>query len=236
MIKEFQFCFEELDIQSKDLIPLLGFDDGNLPEPFPEMINQALKETPHFCKVRGGYKIFETIKIDQKAATIEIGNSTFSPSKIVTTQLKESNSIALFVCTAGEGISKHANHILPNDPMLAYIFDIIGSVTVEKAMDKIQKFLHAKIQKSGLNISDRYSPGYCDWNVAEQQQLFSLLPDSFCGISLSESSLMHPIKSVSGIIGIGKNLSQKGYQCQWCTDKNCIYGKIKRKKKIPFQE
>lgn len=236
MIKEFQFNFEDLGIQPEDLIPLLGFDEAIIPEPFPDIINKALKEASGFCKIHGGYKTFETIKIDQKAATIKIEHSTFSPSKIVTTQLKESHSAALFVCTAGEGISNHANNILQSDPMLGYIFDIIGSVTVEKAIDKMQKILQTEIQKSGLNISDRYSPGYCDWNVAEQQQLFSLLPNNFCGISLSNSSLMHPIKSVSGIIGIGKNLSQKGYQCQWCTDKNCIYGKIKRKKKIHLQE
>jgi hypothetical protein len=81
-----------------------------------------------------------------------------------------------------------------------------------------------------LGISDRFSPGYCDWNVSEQHKLFNLLPESFCGIHLSESSLMNPIKSVSGIIGIGENLKQLGYQCYWCNDPNCIYGKTKRKK------
>lgn len=97
-------------------------------------------------------------------------------------------------------------------------------------MDKIQKLLEASLQESKLNISDRYSPGYCEWSVAEQAYLFDLLPDNFCGISLSDSFLMDPIKSVSGIIGIGAGLKQKGYQCHWCTDKNCLYGKIKRKK------
>jgi cobalamin-dependent methionine synthase I len=107
----------------------------------------------------------------------------------------------------------------------------VGSVTVEKAMDKIQEILDTEMQKTGLTISDRYSPGYCDWSVGEQQLLFTLMPKDFCGVSLSDSSLMKPIKSVSGIIGIGKELRQKGYQCDWCSDKNCIYGKIKRQQK-----
>lgn len=230
MIKEFQFSFEELNIQVADLTPLLGFEEGSIPEPFPDILQQALIEAPQFCKIRGGYKVFERIEMDQKAATIKINDITFSPSKIVTTQLKNANSAALFVCTAGEGISNHSNTVLADDPMLGYIFDIIGSVTVEKAIDKMQEILHADLQKSGLNLSDRFSPGYCEWSVAEQQYLFSLLPEKFCGISLSDSSLMHPIKSVSGIIGIGEKLSQKGYQCHWCSDKNCIYGNIKRKK------
>ena len=98
-------------------------------------------------------------------------------------------------------------------------------------MYKIQKELELDLRVKNLQISDRYSPGYCEWSVAEQQKLFSLLPENFCGISLSDSSLMTPIKSVSGIIGIGKDLKQKGYQCNWCNDQNCIYGRIKRQKK-----
>jgi hypothetical protein len=41
---------------------------------------------------------------------------------------------------------------------------------------------------------------------------------------------MHPIKSVSGITGIGKDCKQMGYQCNWCTDSDCFVGKIKRRK------
>ena len=114
--------------------------------------------------------------------------------------------------------------------MLGYIFDVIGSVAVEKATEKIQEILKGELLKSKLGITDRFSPGYCEWNVAEQQKLFQLMPRGFCGVSLSQSSLMNPIKSVSGIIGIGTGLKEKGYQCQWCSDVNCIYGQIKRKK------
>jgi hypothetical protein len=112
------------------------------------------------------------------------------------------------------------------------VYDILGSITVEKATDNIQEFLAADCKASELGISDRFSPGYCEWSVSEQQMLFDLMPKRFCGVTLSESSLMSPIKSVSGIIAIGKGFNPKGYQCNWCNDKNCIYGKIKRKKNI----
>lgn len=229
MIKEFYFSFDELNIIPKDLTDLLGFEDGIIPEPFPEIIEQALSDAPQFCTIKGGYKIFESIEINRKNASIKIENQLFLPSKVVTTQLKGSTSMALYICTAGKNISNHSIEVSnQGDPMLSYIFDVIGSVTVEKATDKIQELLEIEVKKSGLNISDRYSPGYCEWDVAEQQKLFSFFPDNFCGVSLSESSLMSPIKSVSGIIGIGAGLQQKGYQCRWCNDENCIYGKIKR--------
>ena len=231
MIREFQYSFEELNIVPEDLYELLGFENGYAPEPFPELIQSAISKGSNLTSVKGGYRYFNSVEIDLNSATISIDNKSFSPSKIVTTQLKSSSAVVLFACTAGPKISEHAKQLSENyDPMLGYVFDVLGSVTVEKAMDKIQQAIFADAQKEGMSISDRYSPGYCEWNVSEQQMLFSLLPDNFCDIRLSDSSLMHPIKSVSGIIGIGPGLDQKGYQCQWCTDENCIYGKLRRKK------
>ncbi len=147
-------------------------------------------------------------------------------------QLKNATQAALFVCTAGAGISAIAKEKAESgDEFLAYVLDVIGSVTVDKAAGKIQEEISANATRAGMGITDPFSPGYCNWSVAEQQKLFALLPPGFCGISLSETSLMSPVKSVSGITGIGKNCKQKGYQCNWCTDRQCIYGKIRRRKK-----
>ncbi len=231
MIKEFRFNFEDLQVQAEDLHELLGFDSNTIPAPFPEYINMALKRAGELCQIKGGYKIFDPIRISQSEQKLHIDSTIFNPAKIVCTQLKEASAGAIFLCTAGESISLLSKQLLAGeDPMLGYVFDVLGSITVEKATDKIQLHLNEEVKNNGLNISDRYSPGYCEWSVNEQKKLFALLPDNFCGITLSESSLMHPIKSVSGIIGIGKKLKQKGYQCQWCSDPNCIYGKIRRKK------
>jgi hypothetical protein len=232
MTKEYSYHFYELAIVPEDLHEFLGFENGVVPEPFPDYINETLQKADELCEIRGGYSIFNQLDIDTKNATITINNAVFNPSKIVSTQLKDSKRAALFLCTAGAGITDYANEVsAQGDPMLAYVFDVLGSVTVEKAMDKMETSLKLDLEQVSEGISDRFSPGYCEWSVGEQQLLFSLLPKGFCSISLSDSSLMHPIKSVSGIIGIGPGLKQKGYQCNWCTDTNCLYGKIRRNKK-----
>lgn len=233
MIKEFEYTFGELTIGRNEIGDLMGFEEGVIPEPFSELIDFALNNVPTECRIRGGYKIFNSNESNISNDTITICNHVFNPSKVVVTQFENASSFCLFICTAGPEISQYAKEILDNgDSLLSYIYDIIGSVTVEKATDRIQKSLEFECQKSGLKISDRYSPGYCEWNVSEQKMLFDLMPKDFCGVSLSQSSLMLPIKSVSGIIAIGESLEQKGYQCYWCTEKNCIYGKNKRNKKI----
>ena len=109
--------------------------------------------------------------------------------------------------------------------------DAIASQTVELAIDKVQCHLENELMTFGLKTTNRYSPGYCGWHVSEQQKLFSLLPDSFCDITLTESSLMMPIKSVSGIIGIGPHVKKIDYTCRLCDLKDCVYRR--RFEKIP---
>lgn len=233
MIKEFRYTFKELGIVNGDIGELMGFEDGVIPEPFPELIDFALNNFPPICSIKGGYKTFNSNEASIGKNTITINGQVFNPSKIIITQFKNASSLGLFICTAGPEISQLSKEVSGNgDPLLSYVYDLIGSITVEKVTDKIQNELEVECQKSGLKLSERFSPGYCDWNVAEQQMLFALMPENFCGVSLSESSLMSPIKSVSGIIAIGDQMERKGYQCLWCTDKNCMTGKIKRQKKI----
>ena len=232
MIREFQFYFEDLGIKAEDLEELIGYEAGNSPLPFPGLYAEALDEAVKLCKINGGYRIFDTVEVSHEEKRIIIEGQAFSPGKIIFGQLQKATSAALYICTTGENISIHAKRLMDKGDLLqGYIFDIIGSVAVEKAVDKMQEALKKEMQISGLNISVRFSPGYCDWNVSEQHQLFSFFPKDFCGVTLGKTSLMNPLKSASGIIGIGKGLENKGYQCGWCSDKNCIYGRARRKKK-----
>jgi len=231
-MKTMQFSFTELHIIPANIEELMGFEAGQSPEPFPELIEQALKLAPGICRITGGYKIFSQMVVDLQNEKIRIENLEFSPGKIVVTRLKESLKTALYVATAGSGISGLARQkAAEGDELMAYVLDVTGSVTVDRAAGKVKESIIEEASRLGMGITDSFSPGYCEWSVAEQQKLFSLIPPGFCGISLSGSSLMNPIKSVSGIIGIGINCKQNGYQCNWCPDDQCIYGKIRRRKK-----
>ncbi|SHF26745.1 Vitamin B12 dependent methionine synthase, activation domain [Mariniphaga anaerophila] len=230
MNNTFQFLFEDLSVLSSEVEEFMGFEAGQSPEPFDKLIEDGLTLAPKHCKILGAYKIFDTISVHPHHKTIQIATQVFSPGKVISARLKKATKVAVFVCTAGAGISELSKQkAAEGDDMMAYILDVIGSVTVDKTAEKIQKKIQAEIEPSGLNITDPFSPGYCNWSVAEQHKLFALLPNNICGISVSDTSLMFPIKSISGISGIGELCKRTGYQCEWCSDKNCIVGKIRRR-------
>jgi hypothetical protein len=203
---------------------MMSYPEGRSPDPFPQLIDEVLAEVIPLLDLHGGYTIAPVSGINSVSRQIQAGGKTFSVEKIVFHQLKKASELALFQCTAGKGISDYSRkHMEEGELMKGYIADVIGSVAVEQAMDLIQGKLENEMKASGLNITNRYSPGYCGWSVAEQQILFSFFPPGYYGILLSDSSLMDPIKSVSGIIGIGAEMKQNDYTCRMCDMKDCIY-------------
>jgi hypothetical protein len=224
ILRSYRFDFEELKIESGFIDDYIGFTPGEAPEPFPGIIREILQETEKMVRPEGGYAVFESISIHRENYTTVIGDVELGTKSIVTRHMDKSALIAVFACTAGAEISKLASEYnRKGHTVHAYIADSLGSITVEHAMDKIQERLKLLMEEQGLKITNRYSPGYCGWELKEQAKLFSLLPENFCGISLSDSMLMKPIKSVSGIIGIGRDVTYDHYTCNYCKDVNCLY-------------
>ena len=61
------------------------------------------------------------------------------------------------------------------------------------------------------------------WPVSDQASLFRLLGDAPCGVTLNAQCLMSPVKSVSGVIGLGTGLRRLAYACQLCTMTGCRF-------------
>ena len=152
----------------------------------------------------------------------------FEMGKIIERQLQGAEAYALFICTCGQEYEAYQQHLkAENDMVLVFIADALGSVIAEKCADEMEKNLQESIEKLGWHHTNRFSPGYCGWHVSQQQKLFPLFEGKTCGVRLTESSLMLPIKSVSGIIGVGKEVRRLDYTCGFCDFKQC-YKRRKR--------
>jgi len=220
----YHFSFEDLHIVRRRIEHLMGYEPGFIPEPFSDIIDEVLSVAADFCDIQGGYLIYDRLLFDRERYHLAVEQQTLEIHKIIFNQIKHAEKIAVFVCTAGPGIGQWSRKLMADgDLMKGYVVDVVGSEIVEKAMDKIQEVVGNEMSKINLRITNRYSPGYCGWTVDGQHQLFSLLPDHFCNIILSDSALMDPVKSVSGIIGIGSSVKFNSYTCSLCDFKNCLY-------------
>ena len=224
MIKEFTYSFDQIDVNPKDIHELLGYADAVLPEPFSEYLAEAMKKSQTLGDLRGAIYTTNDIRFSDEKDKIVIAGVDFEVGRIVAKELHNSESLALFVCTAGKEISELAKKLLlGDDPVLGYVYNVLGSLIVEAVADKVHQEVRKMAAMSDQLITNRYSPGYCQWSVGDQHQLFSFFPDKCCGISLTDSALMQPIKSVSGFIGIGKRVKFRKYTCDLCSLTDCFY-------------
>jgi len=211
----------DFSVTSLEVGRWMGYPDGEMPGIIAQQTDEAIGELLTRADTRGGYGISDRISI--KPAAIEIEHIEFDTQRIISGSLQGATSAAIFVCTIGEAVSDAISDLIKDDPVKGYIADIAASLLAEKVAEKIHQEIRRFASDSlSLSISNRYSPGYCGWPVANQHRLFSLLPDNFCGITLNEAALMHPIKSISGVVGIGKGISVLPYSCNRCEVKDCI--------------
>jgi len=227
----FLFSFSELNLTIAQIERTMGYLEGESHEPVAELTGKLLREAELVCSIKGEYRIFPVAGFFDTEKSIEISGLVFNVRKILYSQIKKSDSVAVFLCTAGPEIGNLSRNAMKGGDLLTgYIYDVIGREVVEAAADLMQDNLLKEMASAGKKITNRYSPGYCGWDVAEQQKLFRLMEGNFCGIRINDSSLMDPEKSVSGFIGIGENVKYNPYTCRLCDMKDCIYRKHKEKR------
>ena len=201
--------FDELRITLADVFEQMGYHEA-VPDETTQNETQAIVDDvrrwlrPQFC-----------FFIVRELPAFDMGH-------IILRQLQGSEAYALFMCTAGEEFEAFLQRLKTEGDMVrVFIADALGSVIAEKCADEMEKNLQLSIDKLGWMHTNRFSPGYCSWHVSEQQKLFPLFEGNTCGVTLTESSLMLPIKSVSGIIGIGQKVRRLDYTCGLCNFEKC---------------
>ena len=214
-------------IDPEEILKLLGNQQGMIGEHTSDLVEQYILECIQVSSPAGAFVLVEALE-SASEVFISIPDTTFNSGKIIHKMLQHSSNYALFIVSAGPGPENLARSLLSEGNYLeGYISDLVASALVDSAADQIQEHVRTYAQKQGVKITNRYSPGYCSWSVEEQQKLFSLFPEGCCGISLSESSLMSPVKSISGIIGMGDDVKYRDYTCEICPMRDCTFRKQK---------
>jgi cobalamin-dependent methionine synthase I len=222
----YRFEFRDLNLSIAQIESVMGYKEEEDSGLVSGLIGEAFDNVAEICNIRAQYIIFDDIRFDSEKKALAISDQLFEIKGIIYNQIRSSDSVAIFMCTAGKELGLRSSRLMKEgDFIRGYVYDIVGSEIVEAAADLMQADLEKNALLQGHKITNRYSPGYCGWDVVEQKKLFTLLSGEFCGIRLTESALMDPVKSVSGIIGIGANVRFNPYTCQMCNMKNCTYNR-----------
>lgn len=221
--QDFEVPLSELDVRSVAIERALGYVEQAAPESITEMIDCLLAEAPTRTRVRCGYRLFDDEDVMILGRGFSVGGLQFDTGEMIAAPLHGSTRLVVFVGTAGEGLDAWSRELFQaGDLMTGYTVDAIGSEIAEQTAEWVLEHISDVAETFNMTTTNPYSPGHCDWNVEEQHKLFSLLPKKFCGVSLTDSALMVPVKSVSGVIGLGEDVARTAYGCSICTFENCF--------------
>ena len=113
-------------------------------------------------------------------------------------------------------------------PTRALILDACASAACEAACDAVQELVEQQLQAEGIHFTDRFSPGYGDLPLEVQRPLLAFLDGQrMCGITLTDTFLMTPRKSVTALFGLSaRPWGKRARGCAFCSmNQNCSFRK-----------
>lgn len=214
MIEIIKSAAAEITIDPKEVAVYLGYYSANGID--DKTINDAITEFKthsdfRACCVKVPVKIKENI--------IDLGFMQ-AESKSLRKNLEGCDEAYILAATTGINSQRLIEKNSVISPIKGIVTDCVGSAAIEAFCDKI----NLSFENSGF-LRPRFSPGYGDLCIDCQRKIVDFLyANKNIGLSLTESLMMVPKKSVTAIIGIGKEKNKcRGNGCMTCKAEKCPY-------------
>jgi len=222
-----EFEIESVIPAVEDVLRGQGIPPGTeIPENIAALADRAIEIFAELCEPIG---IVEDISIAQ-FREIHSGMGKNEMMTPVGQIFALADHLALFAITVGDAVSDKITGLFDvNEFALASLLDTAASEATERAGINVeQEYLEDMIVGAVISHESfimRYSPGYCGWHISGQRKLFEYLQPEEIGISLTNSFLMQPIKSISGVMILGPARIHEfdmAYPfCDQCRDQGC---------------
>ncbi len=185
-------------------------------------IRDAAAEALILIDVRGAWEIY-----DYKNFFVESEPPFKIVGQSIVKHLAGCEKVICMATTVGFEIEREITKKFERGEYLSSILlDAAATAAVEQAADAMEKNFAAKFSKDGYKMRWRFSPGYGDWLLTEQEKLFKISGAEKIGITLTSALMLEPRKSVTAIIGLEKisaekNFSREKKSCDGCKKFDC---------------
>lgn len=193
---------------------------GQAPADIVQQADRAFSILLPLCAPRWVWRVLD------KSTLLDFGLDL--PGEDIHQLLKDCDRVVLFALTLGAGPEQLIRREGLRSPTEALILDACASAACEQACDDLQKQLEDQLCSAGIYATDRFSPGYGDLPLTVQRPLLELLDaQKRCGITLSDTYIMTPRKSVTAIFGLAdRPQGKRARGCAFCSmQQNCSFRK-----------
>lgn len=201
------FCPEKQDflLSQNDYLEAaryIGYSKIRLPDDtIMQMIKEACEKLMEVIKPQAIFEEFDLSFESQNEKNIISFADVCFESKDLARNLQNCDKIYLLACTIGPQVDSIIRREQTLNAAMAAILQGAGAMFIEKLVDLSNMQIKMDAQKNGRITKPRYSPGYGDVPLSCQKDFFRLLPCTRIGLTLMETLIMAPEKSVTAYIG-----------------------------------
>jgi len=210
------------DRRMREAVRYLGYGKHKPDEITEKLLEESFQELDSAVRVRSCWRVFDLAMREDGRFLIE--GYEFA-SRSLYRNLAGCTKIAVLGITLGAGVDLLMHRYEVSDMARAVVLQSAAAAYLEAECDTLQERIRTKASESGLWLRPRFSPGYGDFDLAYQKQVMELLDlPRKAGITMTDTFMMAPVKSVTAFIGMSREYSgcvPEG--CEACGKKDCRY-------------
>ena len=197
MNKLYVNLYSETAFDKKEIFRYLGAKEPD--DELRKLVDECIKEAEDISCFGVVFTVSDIVINENKI----IFSSFSTESEALSKNLQSCDKVVIFAATTGIGIDRMISRYSVVSPVKAVIFQAIGAERIESLCDLFNEEIKSKYNNEGYLTKPRFSPGYGDLELSVQKDIFSLLDcEKKIGLTLADSMLMSPSKSVTAIIGL----------------------------------
>ena len=190
-----------IDVNRNEIYRYLGYR-GITPTPeVEEKVEKCVRKLQEAVSPRSFYRFFP-LETEAKSEVLRFAGITVE-SEGLARNLRGCSEICMMAATIGPGVDLLIRRAEVVNMADAVIYQAAGAAMAESFVDAVNESIRGQALERGLFCRPRFSPGYGDFSLEHQRDFSRILEmPKTVGITLADSLLMSPSKSVTAVIGL----------------------------------
>lgn len=211
-----------MKIDRAETLRYLGYRGQEMDSQMQELLEDTAGELEQGSLPKSIYREYDCkVEGDQ----IFLGGLSITSEKLAR-NLRGCSRAVLLAATIGRGADLMIKRYSVTNLAKAAIVQAAGASYIESYVDEVEEKIRKEAKERNLYLRPRFSPGYGDFALEYQKDIFDLLECSKrIGLTLTEGNLMMPSKSVTAVIGLSSEEETSCHRqtCEQCEKENCEF-------------
>lgn len=211
-----------MKIDRKEALRYLGYRSQEPDAKTWQLLEEAVSELEQDSIPKS---IYRELACEVTGTQVELGPLTIQSGHLAK-NLKGCEKAVLLAATIGRTADLMIKKYSVTNMAKAAVVQAAGASGIEDYVDEIEEEIRKNAELRGLYLRPRFSPGYGDFSLEYQKEVFQLLECSKrIGITLTEGNLMMPSKSVTAVIGLTSRKQESCHKksCGSCQKTDCEF-------------